>query len=244
VLLAGLAVGLGWRDRAQRFAAVVLLAWVLVFILFHAPLRLTGVFENNLRYLIPAYPAIALLIARGLVALFDWVWSAAEDWRTGSSAWTLGMRVGAVLAVLAAIGLVVLSIRAVLGPERFVMRAYGWMSREARNDMDALAQELREGAVIGVSDQMAGAAMLYLGRNVFRPASMLEPGSEFPALLREMEVERRPVYVLGDWECAPSAGASEKLPEWVKEYAPANMNVQIRGLPYECATNFYRIFGD
>ncbi|RIK27147.1 MAG: hypothetical protein DCC52_09605 [Chloroflexi bacterium] len=62
----------GWWILARekkRFAAGVLAAWVLAFVFLHAPLTLTSVFENNLRYLIPAYPALALSASRNPNAL-------------------------------------------------------------------------------------------------------------------------------------------------------------------------------
>ncbi|MCC7161942.1 MAG: phospholipid carrier-dependent glycosyltransferase [Anaerolineae bacterium] len=242
VLLVLVIVLVLWRENQERFAIVVLTAWVLAFILFHAPLRLTGVFENSLRYVLPAYPAIALLIGRAMVALFDRGWSALREWRTDGLGRNQPIQRGlAVLGALLAALLFLLAIRAVAGPERFVLRSYGWMSAAARSDLDALSQTLPQNAVIGVSDQMAGAVMLYVKRDIFRPAAFRKPEDEFPLFLIKLRAEDRAVYLLGDWKCSPLANASESLPEWLAEYPMSDTGLEIEDLPYECEQRIYEI---
>lgn len=233
VVILALLLAFRWNDPENRFAVSVLGTWILAFMVFHAPLRLTGVFENNLRYLVPAYPAIALLVARGLMLLFDWGLTGVRSLKAGGSS---PIRAG--LGILGAITGVILflaAVRALAGPERFVARAYGWMSETARHDLDALNEQLPRDAVIGVSDQMAGAAMLYGGRAIFRPAYFVDPGREFPIFLADLKAEGRPVYLLGDWNCSPTAGASEKLPGWLAGYEMRDEKLEIGDLPYECA---------
>lgn len=231
-----------WREHQERFAIAVLTAWILAFILFHAPLRLTGVFENNLRYLLPAYPAIALLIGRAMVALFDRGINVVREWRASGIGQRQPIQRGfPVLGVLVAALLFLLAIRAIAGPERFVLRSYGWMSAIARADLDALARSLPQNAVIGVSDQMAGAVMLYVRRDIFRPAAFREPEHEFPLLLDNMRAANRAVYLLGDWNCSPLANASESLPTWVANYQPVALESEVRDLPYECGQRIYEI---
>lgn len=231
-----------WREYQERFAIAVSTAWILAFILFHAPLRLTGVFENNLRYLLPAYPAIALLIGRAMVALFDRGINAVREWRVNGIGQLQPIPRGfAVLGVLVAVLLFVLAIRAIASPERFVRRSYGWMSAIARADLDALARSLPQNAVIGVSDQMSGAVMLYVKRDIFRLANFLEPAREFPVLREELHKANRAVYLLGDWNCSPLANASESLPTWVADYHPVDLETEVRDLPYECAQNLYKL---
>ncbi|OQY96782.1 MAG: hypothetical protein B6D41_04680 [Chloroflexi bacterium UTCFX4] len=235
----------------SRFVAAILIAWILAFMLLHAPLVLTGVFENNLRYLVPAYPALALSIAFGFVTLWEWAWRAFQprrkpyQIRVKPNRWEI-----ALLGAIAATFFLALSLRALIGPERFVARAYGWMSETARNDLNALNEKLPRDAVIGVSDQMAGATLLYAQRDIFRPNNFLEPAREFPQFLQTMKNENRAVFLLGEWNCAGEA--SERLPEWMEEYEIGDWRLEtrpewqreIRDLPYECSQHLYQFNGE
>lgn len=233
-------VPFGWwilaRDK-HRFAALVLAAWVFSFMLLHAPLKLTGVFENNLRYLIPAYPAFALSAGVAVV----WTVGRARDGL--SSRRTRSAKQSFLVYAVALFGVATLAIalRAVVSPERFAARAYGWTSAEARQDLDRLNAQLPHDAVIGTSDQMAGAALLYAQREIFRPAGFLEPAREFPAFLEAMKRQGGAVYVLGNWSCAESADASERLPEWIGKYRLENTGLEVRGLPFGCEEQLRRI---
>lgn len=233
ILLAPFGWWILWREN-NKWIAAILIAWMLAFMLFHAPLVLTGAFENNLRYLLPAYPAIAICIAIGIVRLSEWAWRAFRprrkpyQIRIKPNRWEIAL-LGAVASFL----LLAISLRALANPERFVLRSYGWMSETARADMNALNEQLPRDAVIGVSDQMAGATLLYTQREIFRPANFLGPAREFAQLLQQMKNENRGVFLLGDWNCA--GDASERLPEWVGDYAPEELKLEIRDLPYECA---------
>ncbi|OQY97407.1 MAG: hypothetical protein B6D41_03585 [Chloroflexi bacterium UTCFX4] len=224
----------------SRFVAAILIAWILAFMLLHAPLVLTGVFENNLRYLLPAYPALALSIAFGFVTLWEWAWRAFQPRRkpyrirVKPNRWEI-----ALLGAIAATFFLALSLRALIGPERFVARAYGWMSETARNDLNALNEKLPRDAVIGVSDQMAGATLLYAQRDIFRPNNFLEPAREFPQFLQMMKNENRAVFLLGEWNCA--GDASERLPVWLEEYEKRDSRFEIRELPYVCAQKLYEV---
>jgi len=241
ILLAPFAWWMMWREK-KGFTAAILISWILAFMLLHAPLVLTGVFENNLRYLLPAYPAIVLSISYGAVWILE---HALREWRNARfrSRRALVFYAGACIVLIA----LLVAIRSVASPERFAARAYGWMSETARNDLDALNQQLPRDAVIGVSDQMAGATLLYAQRDIFRPANFLEPAREFPQFLETMKNENRAVFLLGDWECA--GDASERLPEWVGERetrdwrletrdlsrtSVRDWRLEIRDLPYEC----------
>lgn len=236
VLLAPLGWWLLVRDR-NRFAAVVLISWILAFMLLHAPLYLTGVFENNLRYLLPAYPALALSVSVACVWIAGHAWNAFSVSRARFVVRAIFLYVALGITVL----LFVLAARAVISPERFARRAYGWMGETTRNDLEALNQQLPPDAVIGTSDQMAGATLLYAQREIFRPANFLEPASEFPRFLAEMKSEKRAVFLLGDWNCAPDADASEELPAWLAEYKSGEWRLEIRDLPYGCAEKVYQV---
>ena len=219
--------------EGRAWQAGVLITWLAAFGLFHAPLFLTGIFENNLRYLLPAYPAIALSIAIGAIWIFE---QAAKSFQLSLASKWLWLA----FAILA-LGALIISIRALIGPERFVARAYGWMSETARRDLDSVNVQLPSNAVIGVSDQMAGATLLYTQRDIFRPASLINSEQEFPRLLEWMRGARRSVFVLGDWNCTPIATPSEELPAWLGNYAKEGLRLEIQELPYECMQRVWRI---
>jgi len=228
----------GWWILARekkRFAAGVLAAWVLAFVFLHAPLTLTSVFENNLRYLIPAYPALALS------ASVAFVWIVGRAWNEMRATQTRFAKQSLFVYALALFGIFALAIalRAMPNPERFVLRAYGWMSETARNDLRVLNKQLPRDAVIGVSDQMAGATLLYAQREIFRPANFLEPAREFPQFLQEMKDAKRAVFLLGDWNCAGEA--SERLPEWLSEYETGEWGLEIKDLPFACAQKVWEV---
>ena len=227
ILLAPFAWWILWREQ-NIFVASILIAWILAFMLLHAPLVLTGVFENNLRYLLPAYPAIVLSISFGTVWILE---HALREWRNARfrSRRASVFYAGACFVLIA----LLVAIRSVPSPERFVLRAYGWMSETARNDLNALNEKLPRDAVIGVSDQMAGATLLYAQRDIFRPNNFLEPAREFPQFLQTMKNENRAVFLLGEWNCA--GDTSERLPEWLGEYEMRETRNEVRELPYECA---------
>jgi hypothetical protein len=228
---------LGWwmlRRAKQGLAAGVLVLWIAAFVAFHAPLRLTGVFENSLRYLVPAYPAIAISMSVGIVEVVVQAWSAIQ----GSARFS-PPKLAIYLALLMAVVPLAIALRAMGAPERFVARAYGWMSNDARNGFNALDARLPANAVIGVSDQVAGAAMLYGKRDVFRPGSLLEPASQFPRFVQAMTSAGRTVVLLGDWSCSPGADESEKLPAWLQEYKLEDLRLELTGLPYACVQRTY-----
>lgn len=226
-------VPVGWlaltRDKNQ-FAAALLAAWIFAFILFHAPLFLTGVFENNLRYLIPAYPALVLSASAGVLFLSERAWNGVRD----SKAQVLPRIAftAAALFMLVALGL---ALRALVSPERFAARAYGWLGAQAVQEFKALNTALPANAIIGVPDQIAGTTVLYAQREIFRPANLPGPEREFPQLVQRMKTEQRPLYILGDWNCAPTANSSERLPAWLAEYAKPESSIEIHTLPFGCA---------
>ena len=224
-------VPLGWWFLAREknnFAALILASWVLAFMVLHAPLKLTGVFENNLRYLMPAYPALALSASVAIIFLLERAWRAT---RTRFAARSLVVYGGALFGIV----VLAIALRALIGPERFAARAYGWMRAETRRDFEALNTQLPRDAVIGVPDQIAGATLLYAQREIFRPANFLEPAREVPQFLETMRKQGRAVYLAGDWNCAADANASERLPQWVENYVTGDVHLEIRALPFACA---------
>jgi hypothetical protein len=237
---------MGWwiLARAKNLcAAWVLATWISAFMVLHAPLKLTGVFENDLRYLVPTYPAVALSIGIAVI----WMLGRARDALRAAQTRFARSRIGIYALALFAIIALGMALRALASPDRFVARAYGWMSETARADLEQLNAQLPPNAVIGTSDQMAGATLLYAQREIFRPANFLEPTREFPQFLETMKQENRAVFLLGDWKCAASTDASERLPEWLSAYEIGDLSrtevrdwgLEIRDLPYECAQKIW-----
>lgn len=223
----------GWWLLAREknsFAALVLAAWAFGFMLLHAPLKLTGVFENSLRYLIPAYPALALSASAAVILLVQRAGNAARVSQTRFARQALGLYAAVGFTIIAS----GISLRALPDPERFAARAYGWMSADTRRDFETLNAQLPPNAVLGVPDQIAGATLLFAQREIFRPANFLEPAREFTLFLERMRAENRAVYILGDWNCAPTANANERLPGWLEGHVPGEAQYVVRDLPFDC----------
>lgn len=223
--------------EGRRIEAWALVVWILGFVLFHAPLRLTGVFENDLRYLLPAYPAFAITIAFGTVWLASRSVTLIRNSRSRFSVPALGFYTLVLITVLSA----AIAGRALFSPDRFAERAYGRMTPEARRDFDALREQLPPNAVIGVSDQLAGAVLLYTERDIFRPASFRSGEAEFSRFMDLMRTEGHSVFLLGDWNCPPTADGSERLPEWIGKLKIKDWRLEIEGLPYECRQRVYEV---
>lgn len=234
---------LGWWvliKQGNRFVASLLAVWTFVFVLFHAPLKLTGVFENDLRYMLPAYPAIALSIGAGADWIVTRVWEAVRDNKVRFAKRSWLFYGAGILALI----LIAIATRAVVSPERFVRRTYGWMDETSRQDLDAVSLQLPANAVLGVSDQLAGAALLYTQHEMFRPASFTDPPREFPEFLQAMKQANRAVYLLGTWNCPQATDASENLPDWLGNYATSDQGLEIRDLPYACSQQLYKLNGE
>lgn len=229
VLLAPVGLVLLFRTQ-ERLPALALFSWPAALMLLHAPLYLTAFFENNLRYLIPAYPALALAASVALVWLFTLPFSISQP---------PAGRVSVAGALVALIGVAALavSLRALVAPDRFVARAYGWMSPETRFDLETLAGQLPPGAVVGTSDQFALAVQLYAHRDTFRPGALAGGATEFQRLTRALPADR-PVYVLGAWACPPTAVPGEELPAWLASHL-TRQNVTVRNLYSECPQDLY-----
>ena len=256
VALAVPGVAVMWRWAGRR-ATVTLLLWLTAFAFFHLPLALTGVFENTLRYLIPAYPALVIFIAAGCAGVIARAASpllvlclrltrherAPVSWHDGYSSWLRGLAWAGALVLLA--GGLAFAARAVVKPPdpRFT---YGWIGVMTRADLERLARWLPPDAVIGASDQLLGAISLYTQRDVFRPAAFVAPAREFPRFLAAMRQAGRPVYVVGEPACLSDALADgirddEQLPGWLRGYVWQDAGLTLRALPFDCAQRVYRI---
>ncbi len=245
VVLAGLGVGGVWR-RAGRRAAIALLGWGLAFALFHAPLALTAVFENTLRYLLPAYPPLVICMAAGCVALGERIVAALRRARGAELArqssgralrlWRALLGVGG--AVLLAGGLA-FAVRALVKPPD-PQFTYGRIGTTARADLAHLAGALPADAVIGTSDQMLGALLLYTQRDIFRPFAFVSPSDQFPRFLAAMRQRGRPVFVLGNLSCLAGQPDDARLPAWLADYAWRETGLVVRGLPFDCEQRVYQ----
>jgi len=233
VALAVPGVAVMWRWAGRR-ATVTLLLWLTAFAFFHLPLALTGVFENGLRYLMPAYPPLTLFIAAGCVGVagraapilsgaLRWIIAggirrrcvrqmesariASAQSRPGGMSWRAGLRGAIWLALLVfCVGGLAFALRTLVKPPA-PWHTYGWIGPTARADLHRLARWLPPDAVIGASDQLLGAISLYTQRDVFRPAAFVALAREFPRFLAAMRQAGRPVYVVGEPACLSDAPA-------------------------------------
>jgi hypothetical protein len=146
LLFAALGLFLLWREGRRR-AAGLLAAWIALYLLFHLPLDIAGAWDNLARYMLPIFPAIALLAATGMVA--------------GAGApMPRPVRAGWLLLVLGA---------ALVSGYKFVRLVdyrpftYGHLTREQRLELEGLDEALGEDALLIVPDQWAGAVQLHAG---------------------------------------------------------------------------------
>jgi hypothetical protein len=149
---------------------------------------------------------------------------------------SVGMRIFCLV-----IGLLMERVRSIARAESIVKQTYGWMGWEARQDLLALASFLPAKAVIGVTDQMAGAVMLYVHRDTFRPGSMVRVNEEFNTLVTVARAGDHPIYLLGDLDCPHDYPADARLPDWLTTYPLDFTGRVIRGIPFGCQQKVYRL---
>lgn len=239
-------VGVVWRWAGRRMA-ITLLVWWLALAGAHAPLALTGVFENTLRYILPAYPPLVVFMAAGCWALAE---QGARRLRRlvvalrqpGGRALSPGAVARAVvwgIALLCVVGALGFALRGLVRPPdpRYI---YGWIGPATRADLLALADRLPPNAVIGANDQMAGALFLYARRDVFRPAAFVAPAEEFPRFVERMRQAGRPVFALGNLGCLADEPDDQRLPAWIQRYAWRDTGLMVRALPFACEQRLYQ----
>jgi hypothetical protein len=143
-----------WRQR-QRRAAGLLAAWIALYLLFHLPLDIAGAWDNLARYMLPIFPAIALLAAAGIVA-------------GASATMPRPVRAGWLLLLLGAALVTGYKFVRIVDYRPFT---YGHLTREQRLELEGLAGALDlsvaegpgESALLIVPDQWAGAVQLHAG---------------------------------------------------------------------------------
>lgn len=247
VALAVPGVGVVWRWAGRRMA-IILLVWWLALAGAHAPLALTGVFENTLRYMLPAYPPLVVFMAAGCWALAEQGARRLRRFavalrRPGGRAVSPGAVARAVVwavALLCVVGALSFALRGLVRPPdpRYT---YGWIGPDTRADLLALADRLPPNAVIGANDQMAGALFLYARRDVFRPAAFVAPAEEFPRFVGRMRQAGRPVFVLGNLACLTARPDGERLPDWIGAYGWRDTSLRVRDLPFACQQRVYQM---
>jgi hypothetical protein len=223
----------------ERLVAAVFAAWIGAFVAFHLPLMLTSAFDNELRYLLPAYPALVLLIGAGLVWMASCLYRALRSRARRVTVIVLAIPVCLGVAVAFAF-----ATRSILSPYRIVVnQTYGWLSPTARADFDTLATRLPDSAVVGASDQLAGAVLLFGRREVFLPSRLRAPAEEFPRFVDLMQKQGQRIFLLGDLDCLSATPDSERLPVWLRETAWTwrDTGFTIRDLRQGCAQRVYEL---
>ncbi|MBC7249428.1 MAG: glycosyltransferase family 39 protein [Anaerolineae bacterium] len=176
LLLAG---GYGlWRGR--RTAFTVLVPWTLALVIVYAPVHTTALFQNGARYLLPAFPALALMVSAGVVCSLK----------------ALPLRRPRALAALLALVAPFVLRTPVHKPLLAQYPTFGYLSPSQRAEFAALSAALPEDAVIAGSDVDSGPLAWYTGRAIARPQAW--SGQEFTRFLRLAADNDIPVYLLDD----------------------------------------------
>jgi hypothetical protein len=202
-------VGSWWLVRRHGRASLVLgSALVAVFgvHLLYAALRL--------RDLISVFPLLHLVAAYGGVRLLGWMgeWAGAER-RLGSAVLRLTLAGG----VLLALGLRSASVLARITEPGWA--SFGYVTAAQRSSFDKLGATVPEGGIVGAS-LGAGAAHLYTGRQICRPAGW-NP-EELETFLARMEAQQRPVYLLDD---------GGRMPDLIRRLGPRTVPLAALDLP-------------
>lgn len=167
-----------WRGRRSAFA--VLGSWVLALVIVYAPVHTTALFQNGARYLLPAFPALALMVSAGVVhglrALFC----------------HKPMALAALLTLAAPFILRTPLYKPLLAQ----YPTFGYLSPSQRAEFAALGAALPEDAVIVCSDADSGPLAWYTGRAIVRPQAW--SGQEFTRFLERAADNDIPVYLLDD----------------------------------------------
>lgn len=224
-----------WAMRVwqTRVALYVLSSWTLIFALFHLPLILTASFENDLRYVLPAFPALALLTSAGIIYSWDVI---STFYQRGN-----GFRVISAAAALALVVAVLLTVRLLGVTSQFSRSVYGWVGPMGYDSLVRLPALLPENAVVATDDQDATAIVLYSERTIVRLAQLSNGQDELDRLASRLQAQNRFIYVVGDPECASAAPPSGRLPEWLAASRLDATGQTLDGVSPYCRDKLYRL---
>ena len=168
-----------WRRRRAAFA--VLAAWTLALAAIYAPVHTTALFQNGARYLLPAFPALALTVGAGVVRFLEALA------RHGRSALIIA------LALLVAPFILRTPLHKPLLAQ---YPTFGYLSPAQRAEFAALGAALPEDVVIACSDADSGPLFWHTGHATLRPQGWTE--QEFTRFLRHVAAQGIPLYLLDD----------------------------------------------
>ena len=168
-----------WRRRRAAFA--VLAAWTLTLAAIYAPVHTTALFQNGARYLLPAFPALALTVGAGVVRFLEALA------RHGRSALIIA------LALLVAPFILRTPLHKPLLAQ---YPTFGYLSPAQRAEFAALRATIPEGAVVVCGDADSGPLFWHTGRATLRPQGWTE--QEFTRFLGHVAAQGIPLYLLDD----------------------------------------------
>jgi hypothetical protein len=197
-----------WARARSWDALAVAGAWPLLFLLAHAPLRLTALFDNAARFVEPAFPGLAIGAALGIA--------------TALSSTPRSSAAAACLAALVWFGAVKAPV--VLRTHNLRPAAYGLLTRDQRRAYEALAAHLPAGAIVIAAPDRLGAVQMYGKRWTLNP--WWRRPQWFAALVAEAQRRGWTIYALGDVRSLADLGEAGRAAylldyEWTPMRVPA-----------------------
>ena len=167
-----------WRKRRAVFA--VLVAWMLALAAMYAPVHTTALFQNGARYLLPAFPALALAISVGVIHVLE---------ALPHRGWT-----APVIVLTLAVPFV---LRTPLHkPLLAQYPTFGYLSPSQGAEFAALRAAIPDGAVVICGDADSGPLSWHTGRDVVRSPGWTQ--DEFTRFVEGAVDNGMPVYLLDD----------------------------------------------
>jgi len=179
-LLPLLFVGVYMLWRKQRAALAVLTAWILALAAVYAPVHTTALFQNGARYLLPAFPALALTVGAGVMYILE----------------TLRHRGWITLVIILALALPFVLRTPLHKPLLAQYPTFGYLSSSQRAEFAALRAAIPDGAIVLCGDADSGPLFWHTGHAVIRPSGWTR--DEFIRFIERAADEGIPVYLLDD----------------------------------------------
>ncbi len=167
-----------WRKRRDMLA--VLMAWILALAAIYAPVHTTALFQNGARYMVPAFPALALVVGFGVASILE----------------ALPHRRWITHGVVVALALPFILRTPLHKPLLAQYPTFGYLSPSQRAEFDALRQTIPAGAVVLCGDADSGPLFWHTGSAVIRPSGWTE--DEFVRFIAGATDRDMPVYLLDD----------------------------------------------
>ena len=167
-----------WQQR--RTAFVVLAAWALALAAIYAPVHTTALFQNGARYLLPAFPALALTVGVGAVHVLE----------------TLTPRGRTAPIVVLALAVPFILRTPLHKPLLAQYPTFGYLSPSQRTEFATLQTVIPERAVIICGDADSGPLFWYTGHAIVRPQGWTQ--DEFTCFIEHVADNGIPVYLLDD----------------------------------------------